>query len=201
MGWNPFDRNMNSGYHGYSMSERAYEAYEGGEMPLSKWTKTAILDCMSDAAISEDIIEVAAKMPLKVLKSTVLRYSSWHHTSKMANRTEFYSINSDVTVEQLNEAFDRYKSDKADAGSSDAPCDKLCRVIFGEWEGSRNHPKLVEYNGYAIIRGPWAFTVKDDSSVVLKKKVSGSHFRVEKVFNRAPSGTRGIFERIRKSMR
>lgn len=31
--------NMNSGYSGYSMSNRAVDAYEDGEMPLSKWTK------------------------------------------------------------------------------------------------------------------------------------------------------------------
>ena len=34
--------NMNSGYSGYSMSNRAVEAYESGEKPLSKWTKTEI---------------------------------------------------------------------------------------------------------------------------------------------------------------
>lgn len=30
---------VNSGYIGYSMSRRAAEAYEDGEMPKSKWTK------------------------------------------------------------------------------------------------------------------------------------------------------------------
>lgn len=32
---------VNSGYIGYSMSRRAAEAYEDGEMPKSKWTKKA----------------------------------------------------------------------------------------------------------------------------------------------------------------
>lgn len=36
--------NMNSGYSGYSMSNRAVEAYEDGEMPLSKWSKQLIID-------------------------------------------------------------------------------------------------------------------------------------------------------------
>lgn len=30
---------VNSGYIGYSMSRRAAEAHENGEMPRSKWTK------------------------------------------------------------------------------------------------------------------------------------------------------------------
>ena len=35
--------NMNSGYSGYSMRNRAADAYEDGEMPLSKWTKKMII--------------------------------------------------------------------------------------------------------------------------------------------------------------
>ena len=31
--------NMNSGYHGFSMSNRAIEAYNNDEKPFSKWTK------------------------------------------------------------------------------------------------------------------------------------------------------------------
>ena len=37
-----------NGYHGYSMSNNAKEAYENGEMPLSKWTKTAIIDAIAN---------------------------------------------------------------------------------------------------------------------------------------------------------
>ena len=33
-----------AGYHGYSMSNNAVAAYDNGEMPLSKWTKSAILN-------------------------------------------------------------------------------------------------------------------------------------------------------------
>lgn len=36
------------GYIGNKMSVRAYEAYESGEMPLSKWTKTAIINTVLD---------------------------------------------------------------------------------------------------------------------------------------------------------
>ncbi len=36
------------GYIGNKMSERAYEAYESGEKPLSKWTKTAIINTVLD---------------------------------------------------------------------------------------------------------------------------------------------------------
>lgn len=36
--------NMNSGYDGYRMSNRAVAAYDYGEMPLSKWTKKEIIN-------------------------------------------------------------------------------------------------------------------------------------------------------------
>lgn len=39
--------NMNSGYNGYSMSNRAVAAYESGENPLSKWTKKDLLSHMN----------------------------------------------------------------------------------------------------------------------------------------------------------
>lgn len=32
-----------AGYYGYSMSNNAVEAYENGEMPISKWTKKEIV--------------------------------------------------------------------------------------------------------------------------------------------------------------
>jgi hypothetical protein len=35
-----------AGYNGWSMSNNAVDAYENGEMPLSKWNKEAILDAI-----------------------------------------------------------------------------------------------------------------------------------------------------------
>ena len=40
--------NINSGYHGFSMSNRAIEAYNNGEKPFSKWTKQDILDVIEE---------------------------------------------------------------------------------------------------------------------------------------------------------
>lgn len=77
----------------FSMSERAAEAYANGEMPLSKWSKTAIL-----AALREDEHEELAaalegrQYTLAFLKAQFLRNSSWHHTSCKYNSTDFYSL-------------------------------------------------------------------------------------------------------------
>ena len=45
----------NKGYDGYSMSIRAREAYEDGEMPKSKWTKKAMLEAIREYCEDYDI--------------------------------------------------------------------------------------------------------------------------------------------------
>lgn len=89
----------NTGYIGYSMSARAQAAYNDGEMPISKWTKKNIITCImdniddySDLYDFNFSIEKLRKMPLRWLRENLLYNSSWHHTSKFYNKTEFYAI-------------------------------------------------------------------------------------------------------------
>lgn len=87
--------NMNSGYTGYSMSKRAAEAYQNGERPLSKWTKKDIINEIKEYASDNNLpfsIALLNKVKAKVLKDSLLKETSWHHTSSFANKTNFYSI-------------------------------------------------------------------------------------------------------------
>lgn len=61
--------NANRGYIGYSMSIRAAQAREIGELPKTDFKRTYGID-----------------------PSEYISYSSWHHTSKHFNKTYFYSI-------------------------------------------------------------------------------------------------------------
>ena len=81
-----------SGYSGYSMSNNAIDAYENGEKPLSKWTKKEILNAVNEINPNIDL----SKLNLKILKSKLLEKTSWHHTSKKYNKTDFYYINDEV---------------------------------------------------------------------------------------------------------
>lgn len=183
-----------AGYHGYSMSNNAVAAYEDGEMPLSKWTKTAILNELVELDANPEIIELAKKMTVKQLKDIFLYKSSWHHTSKMYNKTDFYSVNPDVSMDTIN----NYLNNSANQSASPKqdPDIKYCYVSYGEWEGSKRHPKLVEYENYAIIKTPWAYVW--DDGFVKKKKPSGSHFHIEQTYDKVPSGAEEIFEKISK---
>lgn len=100
----------NSGYDGYSMSNRAREAYDKGEKPYSKWTKEDIID-----SLPEEYREEFNKLPLKDLKSIFLYVSSWHHTGKYFNKTDFWSINDDIDYEkELAKFYKRKEEEKVD---------------------------------------------------------------------------------------
>ena len=90
-----------TGYVGSSMSENALLAYEAGEKPKSKWTKKAML-----AEIGEFCETLGLAIPAEVtamkkddLFSKFFEFSSWHHTSKFANKTNFYDLNGEKVVE------------------------------------------------------------------------------------------------------
>lgn len=96
-----------NGYIDKKMSVRANNAYLNGEMPLSKWTKSTILDNIADIAEDNDIdIDKLNlnKLSLKELQSNFLSNSSWHHTGKFYNQTDFYKIN-EYIVDDLNADF------------------------------------------------------------------------------------------------
>ena len=90
-------RSIKMGYIGYSMSENAYYAYESGERPLSKWSKSEIVAKLPSQWRGE-----LKKLSVKDLKRIFLEKTSWHHTSKFYNRTDFYSF-IDCCNDDINE--------------------------------------------------------------------------------------------------
>lgn len=90
---------MNKGYHGYSMSKRAASAYINGEKPLSRWTKKVIIASISEWEETNNRLMTVDvnKMTRDDLIERYIRYSSWHHTSKMINVTGFYQL-SDILL-------------------------------------------------------------------------------------------------------
>jgi hypothetical protein len=89
-----------SGYVGASMSVNAMLAYEDGEKPKSKWTKAAMLyeigEVLFDLDFSDEdterIMAAIGKMKKDEIFDRFLVWSSWHHTGKFANCTDFYEI-------------------------------------------------------------------------------------------------------------
>ena len=178
------------------MSERAYEAYESGEKPLSKWTKTAIINTVLDYRndFEYDELKKYSKDVLKVF----LTYSSWHHTGTYFNETSFYSLDEsfienekNYIIQVLNEKVKELKKEKEEKKILKL---QKCKFKYIEWAGTRKHPKAIEKESYGIIKGSWIY-YKDG-----KKSLNGKYIHVVEIFERAPRGTAALFKQIEKDL-
>lgn len=189
--------NMNSGYSGYSISNRAVDAYEDGEMPLSKWTKKMII---SEVVEHEHFTEEELKKYHKnVLAEYFLFESSWHHTSKFCNATDFYSIDEDIakegSIKELEEIKKRYTPERKPKKEIKKLEARKAHITYLEWGGTRVHPKATNVDAYAVIIGNWAYLENGK-----KKSICSNGFKVNKYLDRAPRGSAVIFKRILKRL-
>lgn len=169
---------MNSGYNGYSMSKRATEAYNNGEMPLSKWTKSNIIEAIKTYSADNKVnfsIDLIKKVKLAELKELVLVQSSWHHTSLYINKTDFYSLNEEkletLTDDDINAIIGTKKTDSPKVNTFRGD------IKFLTWSGSRNHSKATE----TILKdvniekkGSFYYATDDSGKLLVKKKIDSN---------------------------
>lgn len=170
--------NANSGYVGHSMSVRAKNAYNEGLLPKTKIKKSDL----EDAGIHLPVSFVKWMMP------SIIKPTEWHHTSKHFNKTDFYNL--EDVKEQLEEIdiesrLAQYKEEKEqqrlEKEKNQQEKSYYALVEYGEWSGSRKHPKLTHYQAYAYIKGNWAYI-----NEYTKKKIDGKYFKILKTFKRKP---------------
>jgi len=132
------------GYVGWSMSERAVEAYDSGAMPLSKWDKSTMIDRIVELGGSI----CCAAYTLKDLRERCLVYDSWHHTSLYANETSFYRVDAKVAKSLTESAI------RAELG--DAKVDRI--KAKAELEAAGRVAKRTEEAAFqaAHVRVPYA---------------------------------------------
>ena len=162
---------MNKGYHGYSMSKRAASAYINGEKPLSRWTKKAIIDAISEwEEINDRLMTVdVTKMTRDELIERYIRYSSWHHTSKMINVTEFYQLSDTLLTTDSREMTAEEIKSRDDMINDQLDAEIYAEIrIKGDLENAREAEKAFEKaNGYSKICW-WRLVVERPESVVAK---------------------------------
>ena len=156
-----------AGYHGWSMSNNAIEAYKNGEKPLSKWKKSELLDQIKEKVDNRELslncsFEYLKKLPADVLKKICLYVSSRHHTGKHYRLTDFYSLNTDaiieLTDEKLSEAISDYREQQKQLKlEKENAVGELWRCTYLKWSGSRNHPKAREVTVVGILKGSWFY--------------------------------------------
>lgn len=170
---------IEAGYKGYSMSNNAVSAYEHGEKPISKWTKSELLGLIKDSY--SDLYDVAKDAPLDVLRKIFLIKTSWHHTSSRYNKTDFYSFNNyvDITedgiISRINTNKPRAKEDKSDKYLAD--------IEYLEWGGTRKRPipKKIELKDvYVQDNGQWRIIFDENGNQLMRKNISTKGFFVHK---------------------
>ena len=192
-----------NGYVGWSMSVNAANAYSNGEKPLSKWRKSEILKLVNDC-IQENHLELSvedfAKLTLPTLKELCLENSSWHHTSKMYNETEFYSFAEDAVCELTQADLLELRQKEVQAreeAKAIQPKEERWECAFLEWSGTRNHPRAKEYIEVGTIRGNWFYRENG-----FKKNINARGFRqIRKIDEPAPEKEQAKKKRTRERER
>lgn len=181
----------------HSMSVNASEAYERGEMPLSRWTKARILQGIRRQVVIGLHLE---ERPLEALKIYALEETCEHHTSKLFNSTTFYQVRPEIAdssnmdcdmgkeFSRLMRAFDELAAKKLRDKIMKGVRTKA-RVSWDEWD--QRGKRFVHFESWAVLSGPWAYCERGK-----RKKVDGSHFEVLATYTRAPRGAGDVFRRL-----
>ena len=167
-------------YIGQSMSVNAAIAYESGYKPFSKWTKKEILDRLKIARVD---IASYTSYSVQVLREAFLIPVEWHHTGKTFNKTDFYDVDPErAKVEDLELIKERLRSEAKSKLTRNSREYQYALVEYESWEGAYvKFRHFVKRQTYAIVDGTWAYMPDG------KKRVSGSHIKVIKLFDRAPA--------------
>lgn len=165
-------RIQGNGYDGYSMSNNARTAYEDGEKPKSKWTKAEILKAVEDIDASK--VDLVRKVNAETLRNRLLIRTSWHHTSKMYNATDFYDIDVDKVQELTAQSVSMWaKSIIEKPGIYSFKGD----IHYLEWGGTRNHPRATEKvleNVDIQRKGQFYIVLNNQGREILRKKIDSN---------------------------
>ena len=152
------------------MSNNAVDAYNSGERPLSRWTKTEILREIATQAEGTGLnMGLVGKLNLPTLKAYFLKYSSWHHTSSRYNKTTFYRvvIPTNITNTFINSLIEQQKQESLVKYPVEI---KYGYIKVEEWGGTRKHPCITGYDEqFGIVKGNYLYYLFSMSSNRLYK--------------------------------
>lgn len=135
-------------YINFSMSVNAANAYSDNIKPKSRFSKNDFIEAVED----ETKKKIIRSAPVALLRSELLNYSEWHHTSIFYNQTDFYKIRDDLeemSTDELMQILEpKPKQEKQDRRA-------FCRFLV--WSGTRKHPKAKKEESEGVIRGKWFY--------------------------------------------
>lgn len=179
-----------AGYlHDYSMSNNAYDAYEEGLAPLSKWTKQMILAMVDEYDETKTLARKLEAYPLGFLKSLFLRCKEWHHTSCRYNKTDFWEVDEyrvEGYVEDASDLAQKYEEWRTKQAEEKAKKDaeKPAKLRHGNlkyyvWNGSRRWGRYIPQtvkDVWVRQEGNWLVAYDGrgkNAEVVTKRQIGG----------------------------
>lgn len=93
------------------MSNNAVEAYKMGAKPYERWSAADIIDEVQklyDPENSSFDINNLVGIPIKALRMCTLSYSSWHHTTKKYEETDFYFVDNKKLLKLTDKDITKY---------------------------------------------------------------------------------------------
>lgn len=142
------------GYISNKMSVNASLAYDGDEMPKSKWTKKAIIEFLSEER--PDLVEKAQQQPHYIL-ITFLTNTSIHHTGALFNQTRFWSFQTDWFANADQAEFDKIiearkaRTSKTIADQTELKHRKEARQLMRTIR--ERQKKLFKFSSYKTLKG------------------------------------------------
>lgn len=184
-------------YIGKRMSERAFNAYQEGAKPLSKWTKEEIMDHIRSLDPSK--AQKLLKAKKQVLVQAFLKNTSWHHTGSFYNKTDFYEFDDDAVEEITDSEIEKLL---AAATKKEEKVSDLEDVYFEwiEFEGTKRFPKKVQKSGYGVKKGNWIYMI-DIYDTISKKKANGNWILKIESVKRVSRDVRKTLNRIKKEIK
>lgn len=143
------------GYIANKMSVNASLAYDGGEMPKSKWTKAAILEHLENEE-RPDLVEKARQLPHYVL-ITFLTNTSVHHTGALFNQTRFWTFQTDWFANADQADFDKtvaeHKAKNTKTAEERAEANRRAEASRQMKAKKAELEKLFKYSTYKTLNG------------------------------------------------
>ena len=157
-----FYQSLGNGYIGQSMSVNAKISKEYFEVPLSDINK----DMLKELGINETVTFI--KYLMKELGST-----SYHHTGKFYNKTDFYDLNRYFDIS--NQEIEKYKNDYTLDKKKEKEKKEYYygKITFTIWEGKyKNYRNPVDYTEFCLVIGNWAYLENGT-----KKNINGNSIK------------------------
>jgi len=141
---------MNSGYSGYSKSNRAVNAEEEGRFPLTKACRV-----LKSKLIKELDIKITLKEAKKILKENW--DGEWHHSSKYCNKVNYYDVQE--SFESIQELI---KGDYEEVPYKKSFSEKLFNKISYNIE--KKYQTITEFYSNFNVRnkGKWGYFYKHE---------------------------------------